>query len=154
MMRVSLATDGKFYTDEEQMQKSEPYSSNRGIETTADVVSAMSDPRYAKDEEYRQIVHRLMAESQGVINSGDATQGQNTDDLEAAIDIAKQAFGDPRYKTSAAFRREVNLAIAQDTTTQVEPLNKFTRIELPANESGPMAPAAVTPKPRPEDEWE
>ena len=144
--------NGKWYTDKENplgISEPEKYVSTRPhFETQEEMTAAMKDPRYGTDEGYRQHVYQMIAASDGValgVEQG-PSQIDGGDQVEALHDWVRQAFSDPRYKTSALYRAQLMEAIRQDPTIDkvfvqpLHPMGGVARFQVEPTITGPMAP--------------
>jgi hypothetical protein len=140
------------------------------IQSTAELREVMKSEHYKTSSLARKLVVeslRKSAPNVGAIQS--QVQGQPVDvgnELEAKMDATKQLFRDPRYKTSALYRKQV-AELIQQQNEPVQPgdvqrvgfsreRGKFAqqegistiRVEFETQVSGPDKPAPKAPKPR------
>jgi hypothetical protein len=107
-----------------------------GFNNTAAVVKAMEDKRYREDGEYRKAVQSLVSKTSGDVFSGpkDNVDPRAAENAEIVVDTVTAMMADPRYKTSAAYRREVErrLAASMPHNVKVEnpgmATNKLNRV--------------------------
>lgn len=127
----------------------------------AHMIRMMANKEYKVNPAYRAMIERAVHNSDPAALGLEqaAPQEDNTETMEARIDATQQAFGDPRYKTSALYRREVADMVAALPSAPLPPgkthriqiigdagamtkLEGFSslRIQAPAQPSGPNAP--------------
>lgn len=128
-------------------------SNNDKFNSQEEMLKCMQSERYKNDQGYRDIVAKLLANSEphvlGVSPPHDAEHASVNDEI--VNDYVRQTFGNPLYKTSAIYRRQVADTLASDA---IDPLLKgrinykggnnnggCIRVSLPFGDStGPMPP--------------
>ena len=93
------------------------------IESRQDYLDARNDPDYATSPKYRELLSAAVGKSDHRILFGDSqptTQPSESERasaamIEARADTMKKLFRDPRYKTDASFRYEVQQQVAEMT---------------------------------------
>jgi hypothetical protein len=106
------------------------------------VVAAMSDERYKSDASFRRAVILLVhASNMDEINLGTKREdsGRGVEQLEIQQDYTRQLFSDPRYKTSAVYRREVEDFVRSNTPSEILSSNPTdpVSVSLSTDPSGP-----------------
>lgn len=97
----------------------------------AQMVRMMGNNEYRTNPAYRAMIERAIQNSDPVALGLEqpAPQEDSTATMEARIDAARQAFGDPRYKSSALYRRQVADMIAELPSAPLPP-GKTHRIQI------------------------
>ncbi len=97
----------------------------------AQMIRMMSDKEYRTNPAYRAMIERAIQNSDPVALGLEqpAPEEDNTETMETRVDAARQAFGDPRYKTSALYRRQVADMIAELPSAPLPP-GKTHRIQI------------------------
>ncbi|MDL1889154.1 hypothetical protein FBQ96_06160 [Nitrospirales bacterium NOB] len=128
------------------------------FDSQEDMILHMNDPRYQNEQGYRDAVAKMIANSDaGLLGLTPPRIGdEGSDDVEIVNDWVKQTFGNPLYKTSAIYRRQVAEAVAsQDYDHLIEGRINHrggcTRVSIPStDETGPNAPQR-TPQSNPKE---
>ena len=134
------------------------YDANRPLTSTADVLAAMKDPRYKSDPGYRKAVQQCMklAQDQGGLKKLDpSTQtlesamtgnsGQIVENVKEQSEAIVSMMSDPRYKTSATYRKQVAAVIAQSDPRHLTDLGGPQRYDSPYVIPGPFDPSKPEP---------
>jgi len=124
----------------------------RAMASKADLQSCISDPRWKTDSSFRAaaIEAAKQAESQGVhlgnaggtwgvLEKAMAADNANSDQILEQREAITNLFSDPRYKTSALFRRYVMEQVAQSDPRFMTEMPSY-RYDAPCKETGPFAP--------------
>ena len=91
------------------------------IESRQDYLDARNDPDHATSPKYRELLSAAVGKSDHRVLFGDGqptTQSESRASsamIEARADTMKKLFRDPRYKTDASFRYEVQQQVAEMT---------------------------------------
>jgi hypothetical protein len=124
----------------------------RQMSSQQDLQSCIRDPRWKTDPSFREAVIASAREAStqgvhlgntgtfGVLEKAMAADNANSDDILLQREGVTNLFSDPRYKTSAAFRRYVmeQVALSDPRHEQTMPYMKY---DAPCKETGQFAPA-------------
>jgi hypothetical protein len=99
-----------------------------GFNTTAAIAKAMEDKRYKEDSEYRKAVQGLVSKTSDDVFSGprENVDARAAENAEIVVDTVTAMMSDPRYRTSAAYRREVERRLAASMPHNVKVENTGT----------------------------
>jgi len=132
----------------------------RAMASKADLQSCISDPRWKTDSSFRAaaIEAAKQAESQGVhlgnaggtwgvLEKAMAADNANSDQILEQKEAISSLFGDPRYKVSPIFRRQVAEIVRNSDPRFMQEMPSY-RYDAPCKETGPFAPpSAAAPAP-------
>jgi hypothetical protein len=146
--------DGVTRMSFESNANKEEYTSDRQIMSQADVLSCIKDKRYHNDPHFRAAVIDKMREASNAgvnMNLGSSDEVQvlekamdgDSGKREESIAMQREAittlFGDPRYKTSPTFRREVAELVRQSDPRHMQTMPSGS-YSAPVRETGRFAP--------------
>lgn len=97
--------DGIGSDDGTQYEKVGP---RQHFKNQAEMVAAMRNPAYKKSESYRQVVRQIIAQSDPVaLGMAEAPSDDRHEYGQQKMDMVREMFKDPRYKTDARYRAQV-----------------------------------------------
>jgi hypothetical protein len=130
MNKVQLSTDATEPRPaaSEYYGEAEDGSREGGFRSQSAMAAAVGDERYKSDSEYRQAVGKLVAKtSEDVFRAPkDTVDPRAAENAEIVVDSITAMMADPRYKTSATYRREVERRLAASMPHNVKLQNPGT----------------------------
>ncbi len=99
-----------------------------GFNNTTALAKAMEDSRYREDAAYREAVQRLVVKTTVDALAGPQVKEnpRAAEDCEVVCDTITGMMADPRYKTSAAYRRAVERKLSESMPYNVRVENTGT----------------------------
>lgn len=82
----------------------------------------MADPRYASDQHFRNAVIAAMARTEQSLIDGHrpARETRDAENADIVVDEVTTAMSNPLYRSSPAYRRQVELAMGQSMRGNVQ----------------------------------